>query len=344
VYGGAEIDGQLVAAARPEVRVMDVHPLLDAGIVDQDVERWMGLSQPCGQSLPFLRPGQVAGKCHDLGKLLFGFVQRFRTPGADEDLASFGGEQLGNAEPDSRRTAGNKNRMTLELHVTTPGYLNCRCALPLEPDRRDQNINNGRALFHKNWTIIGTIAVPAIAPWQFVSVMAKCFIEEAQVLWDNLEQSGRLRARWSFGMHFAFSTGILLHARLTRRRIMERVRWEEHKGRKILVIDYSNLRATKESEKAQILDCISAARAIVAETKGRILFLSYVHESSLDKEIMTALKDFAAYTNENRFVEKECVVGISALQKMFVNTINLFSKAKLVIFDDVLAAKEWLTA
>jgi hypothetical protein len=123
---------------------------------------------------------------------------------------------------------------------------------------------------------------------------------------------------------------------------MERVRWEEYKGKKLLFIDYSNLHANIPSEKQQVLQCIQAARAATEKEKGPIRFLSYVQSSSLDKEIMASLKDFAAYTNGNGFVEKECVVGISPLQSMFVSTINLFSKAKLTVFDTLEKAKDWL--
>jgi hypothetical protein len=125
---------------------------------------------------------------------------------------------------------------------------------------------------------------------------------------------------------------------------VERVRWEEYKGKKILFIDYSNLHATIPSEKEQILTCIKTAREATEAKKGKILFLSYVQSSSLDKDVMSSLKEFAAFTNQNGFVDKECVVGISSLQSMFVNTINLFSKAKLTIFDTVEKAKDWLVS
>jgi hypothetical protein len=125
---------------------------------------------------------------------------------------------------------------------------------------------------------------------------------------------------------------------------VERVRWEDHKGKKILFLDYSGLRAANPSDKKQIQACINTAKDIVAEKKGKVLFLSYVHEAFLDKDVMAWLRDFAAFTNGNGYVEKECAVGVSALQKVFVTTINLFSKAKLVIFDTVDQAKDWLVS
>ncbi|GEM_PF-5701225 len=125
---------------------------------------------------------------------------------------------------------------------------------------------------------------------------------------------------------------------------MERVRWEEHKGKKILVLDYSGLKAGKVDEKQQLLDVIRQAYDVVGQQNEKIRFLSYVANSSADNDIMARLKEFAAFCNSNGKVDKECVVGISPLQKIFVNTINMFSKAKLVIFDTVDQAKEWLVS
>ncbi len=125
---------------------------------------------------------------------------------------------------------------------------------------------------------------------------------------------------------------------------MERVHWEEYKGKNILVIDYSNLRAGVPAEKEQILGCIKSARAITEQKKDKILFLSYVYKTAADNDVMTALKEFAAFTNTNGYVEKECVVGISPIQKIFINTINIFSKAKLVVFDALDEAKDWLVS
>jgi hypothetical protein len=125
---------------------------------------------------------------------------------------------------------------------------------------------------------------------------------------------------------------------------MERVRWEEHKGKKILILDYSGLKAGNPEEKRQILDVIAKAWEITEKKEGKILFLSYVANSSADNEIMAKLKEFASFANGSGKVDKECVVGISPIQKIFINTINMFSKAKLVVFNGMEEAKEWLTA
>ncbi len=126
---------------------------------------------------------------------------------------------------------------------------------------------------------------------------------------------------------------------------MERVRWEDYKGKKILVIDYSELKAIKPEEKKCILDTIEKAIEVSASKKGgKILFLTIAINSQADSDIMDALKGFAKFTADNNLVEKECVVGISSLQKILLSGVNLFSGGKLRPFDTLDQAREWLTS
>ena len=57
---------------------------------------------------------------------------------------------------------------------------------------------------------------------------------------------------------------------------------------------------------------------------------------------MTALKEFARFTNERKIVGKECVVGTSAMQTVLLNAVNLFSGGSIKPFATVEQAKEWL--
>lgn len=123
---------------------------------------------------------------------------------------------------------------------------------------------------------------------------------------------------------------------------MDRLEWISHKGKKILYINYSNLHSSKPEELKEILDTIKKARDLSAKSKEKIRFLTDVTNTSANREVTQALKEFAAYTSSNNKVEKECVVGISTIQKVLLNSINLFAKSKIVVFDTVDQAKEWL--
>jgi hypothetical protein len=123
---------------------------------------------------------------------------------------------------------------------------------------------------------------------------------------------------------------------------MERVTWIEHKGKNILYVNYSKLMAAKPDQKQEILDTIKKARGIASGSSEKIRFLSDVTDARANTEVMNALKEFAAFTNANNKVEKECVVGVRGIQKILLSGINAFAKSKLVMFDDIEKAKDWL--
>jgi DNA polymerase elongation subunit (family B) len=123
---------------------------------------------------------------------------------------------------------------------------------------------------------------------------------------------------------------------------MERVRWVEHKGKQILYIDYTNLRASIPEQKTQAMETIKKVKEIADGLNSKTLFLSDVTNSIPDQQILDELKKLAAYTNAKQIVEKECVVGVSSIQKVLMNIINFVSRAKLTMFDKPEEAKDWL--
>jgi hypothetical protein len=126
---------------------------------------------------------------------------------------------------------------------------------------------------------------------------------------------------------------------------MERVVWKTHNGKKILYINYSNLSAVNPEQKKEIFDTIKMAWDVVEFTAPgeRILFLSDATNTTASPDIMKKIKEFAAYTAANGKIEKECVVGISGIQQILVAGVNMFSKTKLVMFNSISEAADWLT-
>jgi hypothetical protein len=123
---------------------------------------------------------------------------------------------------------------------------------------------------------------------------------------------------------------------------MDRIRWEEHKGKKILILDYSGLHAIKPEEKKELLETIQKAVDLSATLTTKACYLTIATDGQADNDVLGALKEFAAFTNKKQIVEKECVVGITGIQKILLNAINLFSGGKLRPFDTVEEAKDWL--
>jgi hypothetical protein len=123
---------------------------------------------------------------------------------------------------------------------------------------------------------------------------------------------------------------------------MERIRWVDHKGKKILYIDYSEIRASVPEQKAVALETIKKVRETMESLSAKTLFLSDVTNATPDKECLDLLKELAAYANSKQIVEKECVVGLSSMQQVLMNIVNYLSRAKLKMFTKKEEAMDWL--
>ena len=123
---------------------------------------------------------------------------------------------------------------------------------------------------------------------------------------------------------------------------MDRIQWIEHKGKKILYIDYSNLHTSVPAQKEEALEVMRQVRRIFEALNEKTLFISDVTDSVPDKDTLDGLKELAGFANEKQIVAKECVVGMSSMQKVLMNVINFVSRARLTMFDSVEEAKEWL--
>ncbi len=123
---------------------------------------------------------------------------------------------------------------------------------------------------------------------------------------------------------------------------MERVRWIEHKGKKILSIDYTELKSSIPAQREEIRATLAKVMETVKELKEKTLFLTDATNAVPDKDALEELKKIAAYTNSHGIVEKECIVGLSNIQNVLMNVINFVSKAKLSMFSSRDKALDWL--
>jgi len=118
---------------------------------------------------------------------------------------------------------------------------------------------------------------------------------------------------------------------------MERVHFIQHKNRQILYIDYSNL-----AKPAEVLPVIATLFDLVKTLKSKQLFLSNATNGSADKDTMAALKEVAKYCNDNKLVEKECIVGVTGIKKVLLTAVNAFARSNIVMFNTMDEAKDWL--
>ena len=118
---------------------------------------------------------------------------------------------------------------------------------------------------------------------------------------------------------------------------MERTRFIEHAGRRILLMDFSHIDDVLEA--AQVIE--TARQFVAAQPKERtLLTLVDVTESTFDDRVIDKLKELAAHNTP--WVLAGAVVGMSGLQKVMYRVIVTFSRRKLAAFDTPEQAKAWL--
>jgi hypothetical protein len=116
---------------------------------------------------------------------------------------------------------------------------------------------------------------------------------------------------------------------------MKRVKCIYHNGRQILFLDFSGCNvedfhiSIKEAEKL-----------IRAEPPNSVLTLTDVTGAKYNLEVTKAIKEFAIANKP--FVKAGAVIGLDALKKIIYNSIMHVSGRKLLAFDDIEKAKNWL--
>lgn len=118
---------------------------------------------------------------------------------------------------------------------------------------------------------------------------------------------------------------------------MERTRFIEHKGQRILLLDYSNLTKTDE-----LLREIERTTAFIARLpKERTLRAMTDGTGSVyNKRVLAALKEMAAHNTP--YILAGAVVSTSGLHRVALLAINAFIRRPLHIFASREEALDWL--
>ncbi len=117
---------------------------------------------------------------------------------------------------------------------------------------------------------------------------------------------------------------------------MQRTRFIEHNGKRILFFDFSNVTDVEEG-----LRILSESKAVVAQEPEKSLrTLVDIAGSRFDRRITEGLRDLSAHNKP--YVFANATVGFSGMQKMLVKTTARLTGRKLNLFDDIETAKDWL--
>ena len=118
---------------------------------------------------------------------------------------------------------------------------------------------------------------------------------------------------------------------------MERVRFIDHRGKKILHLDFSHIKAD------QVLPIIDKAKLTIGGQPPRSVFtLTDVTETGFNTQVSDAMKEFVAHNKP--FVAASAVVGVTGLKQIIFNAVMKFSGRQLHAFDSLDQAKDWLAS
>jgi hypothetical protein len=119
---------------------------------------------------------------------------------------------------------------------------------------------------------------------------------------------------------------------------MERIRFIEHRGKRILFMDFSEMNGPGEA----LAELDHARRVIAAEPVNSLLTLTDVTGTRYDGEIIQAFQALAAHNKP--YVRAAASVTRTPLQLVALRASAVLSRRNLAAFDDLETAKEWLVA
>ena len=117
----------------------------------------------------------------------------------------------------------------------------------------------------------------------------------------------------------------------------ERDTFITHQGKELLLVDFANLKAD------QFIQAIGEAKKfLLGLGKKDLLVLYDVSNSRVSPEVVDTLKEAAKATHP--FIKRRAVVGISGLQRVILNAVNVFTGEDIRPFETPEQAKDWLAS
>lgn len=117
---------------------------------------------------------------------------------------------------------------------------------------------------------------------------------------------------------------------------MDRTRFIEHKGKRILHFDYRGIRDPEEAV-AAIEHSMQVAKQHPPKS---LLVMTSVRDARYNSAVLQKLKELAS-TNEP-YVKASAVVGMGGLHRIAYQAVILFSRRKIQTFDQEDEALDWL--
>ena len=115
-----------------------------------------------------------------------------------------------------------------------------------------------------------------------------------------------------------------------------RTRMIRHKGKEIMLLDYSDVMTTDEA-----LGLIDESKRLIAQQpENSLRTLTYVRGARYSAPVIEAMKDMVAHNRP--YVRAAAVVGMNTLHRIIYRAVTTFSRRNIAVFDELEEAKDWL--
>jgi|SRR5215472_18936827 hypothetical protein len=118
---------------------------------------------------------------------------------------------------------------------------------------------------------------------------------------------------------------------------MERISFITHKGKPIMMIDFSHCEA---KEMMLLLDEVK--RTVERHERGSLLTLGDMTGAHIDRAVATRMKEVLVM--DRPFVKRSALVGVDSVPHVFYENMKSFSKRELTPFKTREEAMDWLVS
>ena len=114
-------------------------------------------------------------------------------------------------------------------------------------------------------------------------------------------------------------------------------KWIEHKGKKILYQDFSNLFYNTQAVKDELA---AVEEIVVKEKPNSVLVISNFKDTQVGADLMNVLNEASAKTKDH--VHKTAVLGVSGFKRTLGDMLSRLTGQQLKYFEHEEEAKDWL--
>jgi len=115
----------------------------------------------------------------------------------------------------------------------------------------------------------------------------------------------------------------------------EHIRFIDHQGKRVLLVDFSNCPANEVQEIARAVPDYTTVQPL-----GSVLVLTDFTGAAFDRDALRAVKETAVF--DKPFVKKSALIGTEDLPASFYDELKSFSQRDLLIFKTREEALDWL--